>query len=154
MRRLRSPAAKVLPAPRFVLVDRPVRDAMYRYFEVGAHTPANAMEQICALGGKGGQYIVHVRMLLPLEAEFASSGMVKVSALAWYQAILALRAEGLALVGSIHSHPGALPVFLSWEDQNTHQQMFPRGVSLVINPHRKKIAAFNCKADKILIEWE
>lgn len=140
--------------PRYVLVDRPVRNGILAHFQVGLHTPANTVEQICALGGKIGLYSIHVRRLITLEAEFATGGMVKIAAAEWYRAISLLREEKLALVGSIHSHPGALAVFLSWEDTATHRQMFPRGVSMVINPHRKKIAAFHCKGERMLLKWE
>ncbi len=123
------------------------------YFERGRSTPYNQAEKIAALGGYYQKKRIVVCQALPLISHSFSGGHVFIGAQTWYAAIRTLGAYGLELVGSIHSHPGGLSVFMSGEDMRTHRLMFPQGVSIVLNPQRNEIQAFRCDGSRYELKF-
>lgn len=113
------------------------------YFGWGFAGIWNKDEQICALGGHIDGTAIKVAVALPMISSGSSPGHVAIKAETWMNAIWTLEDMGLTLVGSAHSHPNALPVFLSGDDLYTHMRMFPKGASIILNPHRCEIKAFN-----------
>jgi proteasome lid subunit RPN8/RPN11 len=135
-RKLKSPRRRVRFSPY-------AWGVLSAYFGWGANGPWNSNEQICALGGRITRTEIRVESALPMLGAGATPSSVRVKAETWMNAIWTLEDIGMALVGSVHSHPRGLPVFMSGEDIKTHRGVFPDGVSVVLNPQRMEIAAFD-----------
>ena len=124
------------------------------YFGWGVSGPWNKNEQICALGGRFTGSAIRAETALPMLSSSASPGCVEIKAETWFRVVWALEDIGMVLVGSVHSHPNSLPVFLSGEDLQTHMRMFPNGASVVLNPQRREIAAFDKNRNKLDVRLE
>jgi len=122
------------------------------YFGWGLTGVFNAREQACALGGRISKNAAVIETVLPMLSDGATKAHVKVKAETWLSAVWTLEDMGMQLIGGAHSHPGALPVFLSAEDRRSHQMMYPRGVSVVVNPQRKEIAAYDKNLNNVEIK--
>jgi len=122
------------------------------YFGWGLTGVFNAHEQACALGGRMTKNAAVIEAVLPMLADGASRAHVKVKAETWLSAVWTLEDMGMKLIGGAHSHPGALPVFMSSEDKTAHARMYPRGVSVVLNPQRKEIAGYDKNQNAVEIK--
>ena len=127
-------------------------ELLMAYFGWGRTGVFNAREQACALGGRMTKNAAVVEVVLPMLADGASLAHVKVKAETWLSAVWTLEDMGMKLIGGAHSHPGALPVFMSAEDRHSHRIMYPRGVSVVINPQRKEIAGYDKNQNSVEIK--
>jgi proteasome lid subunit RPN8/RPN11 len=126
-----------------VVVSEYAAGVIKAYFGWKKNGAWNRNEQICALGGRISQKSISVRAVIPMPGAGASPAHVKVNAETWLLAIWTFEDMGMKLVGCAHSHPGGLPVFFSSGDRTTHNSVHPDGVSIIINPQRGEITAYN-----------
>jgi hypothetical protein len=121
------------------------------YFDIGRETRFNRHEQLAALGGRIKKGVIYVDLALPLLSTNASAGHIEIKAEQWFAAIQTFAAYKLKLVGSIHSHPKGLGLFMSGADKEAHSLMFPGGVSLVINPQKRTATAFTGSGENFIL---
>ncbi|MDR1727436.1 MAG: hypothetical protein LBT74_05855 [Acidobacteriota bacterium] len=113
------------------------------YFGIGCgETPHNVNEQLCALGGRIAKDGIKVMFALPLLAISGGGAHVVIGGGTWFYAMQVFAQMQVSLVGSVHTHPCKLPVFMSGPDRETHRRMFPDGASLICNPQRNEMQAF------------
>ncbi|MDR1688136.1 MAG: hypothetical protein LBS21_05940 [Clostridiales bacterium] len=134
-----------------VYLTYPALKIFMEYFGYASEQDFNSCEQIAALGGEINGDTIIVRQALPLPAAAASAGHVAVPGELWFWAMQVFGKSGAKLVGSAHTHPGSLNVFMSSSDMEANSLLFPDGVSIIVNPHRQIIGAFNKNGRKIPI---
>ncbi len=138
-------------APKIAVFEPYAWNLIKAYFGWNMDGVWNKREQICALGGAERGNRVIVKSALPLLSAASSASHVKVTGDIWMLAMWMLDDMGMKLIGSIHSHPHELGIFLSHEDTDTHLKLFPGGISAVINPQKKAIEAFDRNGGKVSV---
>jgi len=127
-----------------VIVREPAWRMMAAYFGINqAEDKLKKNEQLCALGGVITRHIIDIKLALPMLSPNSGAAHILVPGENWFYAICVFEQCNLSLVGSCHTHPGNLEVFMSGEDKNTHMVMFPGGISIVCNPQRREFAAYS-----------
>lgn len=116
-------------------------------------TKENKNEQGGFLIGKpyviAGKFVSVVEFIIPGEATYSNAAYLQMGYETWkkmydiYDDLY--REKEYFIVGWYHTHPNSLPVVMTPVDRDTQRMLFQENwhFSVVLNPHKKKIACFN-----------